>query len=182
MFILLAIPLGIVAGYALGGRLDRLADLHFRWGGLAFAGLLVQVVLFTEAVGSVIGRDLGAVIYVASATGVLIAVVLNARLPGIAILAMGATLNLAAILANGGVMPTTEAALATAGLADRPGLSNSAVLANPALVPLTDVFALPSWFPLTNVFSIGDVLIGLGVAVLLAFGMSRPRRTPRPAV
>jgi len=180
VFILLAIPLGILVGYALGGNLDRLAAMHFRWGGLAIAGLLVQVVLFTEAVGSVVGRDLGAVIYVASATAVLIAVVSNARLPGIAILAMGATLNLAAILANGGIMPTTQAALDAAGLSDRPGLSNSAVVADPALAPLTDVYALPAWFPLANVFSIGDVLIGLGVAVLLASGMRRPRR-PRPS-
>ena len=61
-----------------------------------------------------------------------------------------------------------------AGLADRPGFSNSAVLADPALAPLTDVFALPAWFPLANVFSIGDVLIGLGVAVLLAIGDAPP--------
>lgn len=180
MFILLAIPLGIVAGFLLGGRLHRLADLHFHWAGLAMAGLLVQVFLFSEATGAFLGRDLAAVIYVASAAAVLVVVVLNARLPGIPILAMGAALNLAAILANGGVMPTTEAALATAGLADQPGISNSAVLADPALAPLTDVYALPAWFPLANVFSIGDVLIGLGVAVLLALGMRPPRRRPRP--
>jgi hypothetical protein len=182
VFILLAIPLGILAGYLLGGRLDRLGDLQFRWAGLAFAGLFVQVLLFSEAVGGLLGRDLGTAIYVASSAAVLVAVVLNARLPGIPVLAIGATLNLAAILANGGVMPTTEAALATAGLGDRSGFSNSAVLADPALAPLTDVFALPAWFPLANVFSVGDVLIGLGVAALLALGMRRPRRTPRPAV
>jgi hypothetical protein len=179
VFILLAIPVGVLAGYLLGGRLDRLSELHFRWAGVAIAGLLVQVVLFAEAVGGALGPDLGAVIYVASAAAVLVAVVLNARLPGIPILAIGATLNLAAILANGGVMPTTNDALRAAGLADQPGFSNSAVLADPALAPLTDIYALPAWFPLANVFSIGDVLIGLGVAVLLALGMRERRQGAR---
>lgn len=178
MFILYAIPLGIVLGYLLGGRLDRLAELEFRWAGLAIAGLLVQLVLFSEAVAGVVGRDIGALIYVASTAAVLVAVLRNLRLPGIALVALGAVSNLAAVVANGGVMPTTEAALATAGLTDGPGFSNSAVVADPALAPLTDIFALPSWVPLANVFSIGDVLIGLGVVVLLALGMRRPAERP----
>lgn len=177
MFILYAIPLGILAGYVLGGRLDRLAELRFRWGWLAIGGLAVQLLLFSEAVAGVVDRDVGAVVYVASTTAVLIAVLRNLRLPGIPFIALGALTNLAAVVANGGVMPTTRAALEAAGLADAPGFSNSAVLADPALAPLTDVFALPSWVPAANVFSIGDVLIGLGVVVLLAVGM-RGRRGP----
>ena len=47
MFILYAIPIGIVAGYLLGGRLDRLGDIRFRWGWLAIGGLIAQVVLFS---------------------------------------------------------------------------------------------------------------------------------------
>ena len=139
MFILYAIPLGVVAGYLLGGRLDRLADLHFRWGWLAMAGLLIQVLLFSEAAAGIVGRELGAVIYVASTAAVLVAVLRNLRLPGVVLVALGAAGNLAAILANGGVMPTTEAALATAGLEDRAGLSNSAVVADPALAPLINL-------------------------------------------
>jgi hypothetical protein len=41
----------------------------------------------------------------------------------------------------------------------------------PALRPLTDVFAIPSAVPLANVFSIGDVLIGLGLATAIALAM-----------
>jgi hypothetical protein len=171
VFVLYAIPLGILVGSLLGGRLDRLANLQFRWGWLAIAGLVVQVLLFSGAGATAVGRELGAAIYVASTAAVLVAVMRNLRLPGIPLMAVGAALNLAAIVANGGIMPTTETALATAGLVDGPGFSNSDVVADPALGPLTDVFALPSSVPLANVFSIGDVLIGLGVAVLLALGM-----------
>ena len=31
--------------------------------------------------------------------------------------------------------------------------------------------ALPSWLPFANVFSVGDVLIGIGVAVTIALAM-----------
>jgi hypothetical protein len=41
------------------------------------------------------------------------------------------------------------------------------------LEPLTDVFAIPAGVPLANVFSIGDVLIGVGIAVVIAAAMRR---------
>jgi hypothetical protein len=43
---------------------------------------------------------------------------------------------------------------------------------------LTDIFALPPGLPLANVFSIGDVLIGLGIVLVIALGM---RGATRPA-
>jgi Family of unknown function (DUF5317) len=172
VFILFAIPLGIALGYLLGGRLERLANVRFDWAWLAVGGLLVQVLLFSPLLTDRIGGDVGAAIYVASTAAVLIAVVRNIkRLPALALVALGAVSNLAAIIANGGVMPTTAAALATAGLSPADGFSNSAVVAHPRLAPLTDVYALPAAIPLANVFSIGDVLIGVGIVVVVALGM-----------
>jgi multisubunit Na+/H+ antiporter MnhE subunit len=61
------------------------------------------------------------------------------------------------------------------------GNTNSVVVAAPALAPLTDLFAMPAWMPLANVFSIGDVLIGAGVAVAIAAAMRTGRRAaPAP--
>ncbi len=108
-----------------------------------------------------------------STAAVLVAVVRNLAVPGMALVALGAASNLVAIVANGGLMPTTAAALAAAGMDPDDGFSNSAVLADPALAPLTDIFALPAWLPFANVFSIGDVVLGLGVAVVIALGMRR---------
>ena len=62
-----------------------------------------------------------------------------------------------------------------------PGFSNSVVMADPALWPLTDIFALPTWVPFANVFSIGDVLIGAGVALTIALGMRGDRSTASTA-
>jgi hypothetical protein len=65
VFILYAIPIGIVIGFLLGGRLDRLGELRLRWVPLMLLGLVVQVAIFTEAVGRAAG-DAGPAIYVAS--------------------------------------------------------------------------------------------------------------------
>ena len=45
MFMLWAIPVGIVVGLLVGGRIGNLSGFRFRWVWLAVAGLLVQVVL-----------------------------------------------------------------------------------------------------------------------------------------
>jgi len=170
MFMLWAIPIGIVAGWLAGGRLAGLASFRFRWSGLAVAGLLVQIVLFTST-GDALFGGLGPAVYVGSTAAVLVAVLRNVRIPGMPIVALGSISNLAAITANGGAMPADPSALAAAGL-DGPGVhTNSVVLADPALRLLTDIFAIPSWLPLANVFSVGDVLIGVGIVAVIAAAM-----------
>ena len=173
MFILFAVPVGVALGYLLCGRLDRLSGVHFHWGWLAVAGLVVQVVLFSGAVSGFLGGGVGEIVYVGSTVAVLLAVVRNLRIPGMALVALGAASNLAAIVANGGVMPTTIEALTAAGLSPTDDFSNSEIVEDPALAPLTDIFALPSWLPLANVFSIGDVLIAAGIVLVIALGMRR---------
>jgi hypothetical protein len=180
VFILYAIPIGLLAGFALGGSLERLGRIQVRLAWVAVLAVAVQLVLFSP-LGDAIPADAGRAIYVASTAAVLIVVLANVRVPGIPLVVAGAALNLAAILANGGAMPADPAALATAGIA-LDGPSNSVVVADPALRPLTDIYALPGWLPLANVFSVGDVLIGLGVVVVIAAAMRTPivLREPGP--
>lgn len=174
MFMLWAIPAGIVAGIVAKGRIGALTELTFRWGWLALAGLLVQVVLFTQA-GNDLAGDFGPALYVLSTLAVFVAVVRNIRIGGMVIVALGAVSNLAAITVNGGAMPADPAALAAAGLGGPGAYTNSVVLANPALRPLTDIYAIPASWPLANVFSVGDVLIGAGIVAVIALAMrARP--------
>lgn len=168
-----AIPIGIVVGWLLRGRLDGLLHLDFRWAWLALGGLLVQVVLFTPLGSSLAGDALVPPIYIASTLAVFVAVARNARMPGMPIVAAGALCNLVAIASNGGLMPASAGALALAGFEDAGEHTNSIVLENPAFEPLTDIYALPSWLPLANVFSVGDVLIGAGVVVAIVAAMRR---------
>jgi hypothetical protein len=173
VFILYAIPIGIAAGLLVGGKVDRLAELRLRWAPLAVLGLVVQLALFADPISAAVG-DAAPAIYVASSAAVLAAVLRDVRVPGMALIAIGAASNLAAILANGGFMPADPAALDSV-VQLSPGYSNSVVVANPALRPLTDLFALPAAFPLANVFSVGDVLIGIGVAATIVFAMRAAR-------
>ena len=174
MFILYGLVAGIAVGLVLGGRPARLAELHLRWIPVVLAGLLVQVVLFWGPVSDGVG-SLGPVLYVGSTALVFGAVLRNARLPGIPVLLAGAACNLAAITANGGYMPASPGALAAIGHVLGSTYSNSTVVANPVLQPLTDIFALPLWVPFSNVFSVGDIFIATGAAVVIACAM-RPWR------
>jgi hypothetical protein len=176
MFILYAVVVGLVFGLMLGGRPAGLSTLQFRWGWAILAGLAIQIVLFSDAVTGWIG-GFGVPIYVLSTGLVLAAVLANRRIPGMLVVALGALSNMAAILANGGYMPASLEALSALGKAPKTVYSNSSVVPDPVLAPLTDIFALPPWLPWANIFSIGDVLIGVGVVVIIVMAMRRPAPT-----
>jgi hypothetical protein len=169
---LYAIPLGLILGVLLRGRLGNLAALQFRWMPLFLAGLLAQVALFSPAVTERVG-ELGPPLYVASTAVVLLAISANWRIAGVPIVVAGAVGNMAAIVSNGGFMPAGASALEALGRTLGTEYSNSAALAHPNLAPLTDIFVMPAWFPFANIFSIGDVLIGLGVVVIIVAAMRR---------
>ena len=173
MFILYALIIGIAVGLVSGGRLSGLSRLSFRWAWVFFGGLATQVVLFSDQVTERIG-SLGVPIYVLSTALVLLAVLANRATPGMPVVALGAASNLAAIVSNGGYMPASAGALAALGKVPKTVYSNSALLPNPVLAPLTDIFALPHWLPWANIFSIGDLVIGLGVVIVIVVAMRRP--------
>ena len=113
----------------------------------------------------------GPPVYVASTAAVIAAVLANRAITGMPIVALGAISNLVAIVANGGYMPADPAALTALGAAHPTAYSNSTIVPDPVLAPLTDIFALPTWVPFSNVFSIGDVLIGVGVGIVIVTAM-----------
>jgi hypothetical protein len=76
-------------------------------------------------------------------------------------------LNLLAIAANHGVMPTSPWAERAAALEPSDAFANSTVLVHPHLLWLGDVLPVPAPLGLTNVLSIGDLLIYAGALILL---------------
>jgi hypothetical protein len=171
MFLVAVVVLSALAVPLAGGRLGALVELRPRrvWAIYAALGLAVLGVGlpglpdWLRSLLLVAAYPVGAVFLFA-----------NRRVPGMALVALGAALNLLAITANGGVMPASADALAAAGLpAAEPGFESSAALAGPRLAFLGDVFAIPASWPLSNVFSVGDVCIGAG----LAWGVHRVCRS-----
>jgi hypothetical protein len=173
MFILYAPLIGLAIGLLLGGRLARLGAIRFRWLPAVLLAIAIQGPLFGPLQDFLpAGAALGIGLYIATSLMALAAVLRNVALPGMALVAVGAAANLAAIVANGGVMPASADALAALGWSGASEhFANSALVASAALPWLTDIFALPSWLPFANVFSPGDVAIGIGIAAFMSAGM-----------
>jgi hypothetical protein len=179
MFMLYALVVAVALGLLLRGRLDGLTRVRFHWAPVALLGMIVQVTLFSTPLTATVG-DVGPPMYVASTAAVLVVVLRNVAMPGLAVVAVGAASNLAAIVANGGWMPASSSALANVGTSIGDGYSNSRELAAPALAPLTDIFAMPRWLPFANVFSIGDVVIAIGIVIAIVAAMRVPATTTVP--
>jgi hypothetical protein len=178
MFILYSLVIGLAVGFALGGRASGLTAPTFRWRSAVLIGIVTQVLLFSTPLNRAVG-PLGPIIYVGSTALVLAAILVNWRITGMPVIALGAISNLSAIIANRGYMPADPAAMAMLGQTITDAYSNSAIVADPALWPLTDIFALPAWLPFANVYSIGDVVISIGVVIVIVAAMrgaSSPRR------
>src|SRR3954451_7718617 len=173
--------MGIVFAAALmtvplcGGRLGALGEVRLRAVWLVFAALAAPVVIISVVAGGGHAFHEGGHLGTHAVAGVF--AWLNRRVPGMVIAGIGGALNLAAIAANGGVMPARPGALRAAGLSDRSAtFENSAAVAHPHLAWLGDWFALPASWPVSNVFSVGDVVLALGVAGCLHLICA-----PRPA-
>ena len=175
MFMLYAILIGLLAGLITGGRLGRLAELHLHWIPVAIAAMLVQTVLFTPAVWIAVG-DLVPIIYVASMVVALVVVLRNLRQAwALSLVALGTLSNLVAILMNGGFMPVTAEALGIAAPTVTRHGGNSVLTADPAVTFLVDRFVMPEWLPFATVYSVGDVLIGIGIVLVIAIAMQPAR-------
>jgi hypothetical protein len=166
VFILYAVLAGLVIGLVSGGSVARLGNLRFSWAPLIVVGMVVQLLLFSTSLGDALGPA-APLVYVASNLAVLVAVWKNRSIPGLPLVLVGGAANLLAICANGGYMPVSSAAMTALGRGAPDGYVNSRFVDGAVLGPLTDQFAMPAWMPMANIFSVGDVLIGVGVAIAI---------------
>lgn len=155
----------------------RLLSYRWRWPLLIWAALALQVVAIEVAMPEALAAALHILTY-AVALGFLWA---NRRAAGVWIVAAGALSNGLAIALNGGVLPASARAVASAGIDAESAFANSAVLEHPVLPWLGDVFAWPAPLPLANVFSVGDVLIVVGAFVAAWTGTRRLASRPKRA-
>jgi hypothetical protein len=163
--LLVIAALALIASVPLaGGRLSRLADIRLRavWAVLLAAAIQVGV---TQIPGG--SHALHAGLHVFSYVLDAYFVFANRRLRGVPVVALGAALNLLAIIANGGVMPASASALRIAGVAERAGFDNSAAIAHAHLALLGDVIPVPGPWPIGNVLSVGDLIICAGALIVL---------------
>ena len=171
MFILYAVVAGLVIGLLTGGSAARLGDLRFRWAPLIALGMAGQVLLFSTPLGDALGPA-APVVYVASNVAVLAAVWRNLAIPGLPLVLARRRREPRRDRGQRRLhagQPATRSS--RSGAAPHEGYSNSRLVDDVVLGPLTDLFAMPAWVPMANIFSIGDVLIGVGAAIAVVAAM-----------
>lgn len=172
-------------------RWASLPKLEIRFGWLALAAIAAQLIVIYVGFGA--AEELRRFVFPTSYVFLLAFVTLNRWRVGFLVIGAGTLLNFLAIVTNGGLMPISPANMEKAGLGDELAelelgdavpLSKNVLLEEDAtdLQWLTDRLTWDSPGPL-SVFSIGDVIIGVGLLVvltelflpLIARGASRDR-------
>jgi uncharacterized protein DUF5317 len=185
MFLMMVPLVAVLLGAACGGKPDALLRVPLRWLGLVPIAFAIQWVLVR--IPTMDPHPALGVALVASYGTLLAFLLINRRLPGLGLAAAGTLLNLTAIVANGGFMPTTAATLAAAGLErSQMALGQRVLGSKDILLPpggavfgwLGDTMTI-AW-PIPQAFSVGDVLVALGIGTLVFIGM-QPRRWWRVA-
>ncbi len=179
MLYLVALLVGLAIGRLSGGRLAHLARLRLRWLALVPVALVIQLLIFPLFSGSPLLPYGTAPLHLASYALLIVVVARNLHLLPMRGLLLGAACNLGTVIANGGYMPASVHALRRAGLdrvAER--LLDGEAVANVTLMgPSTHLNGLGDWLylpegvPFATAFSVGDVLIMIGLAWLMAWGM-----------
>jgi hypothetical protein len=177
MFLIYSLPIAVLAAWSMGGRLLRLADHPWKAPWLIWMALGIQIPLFSPLASGL--PALGAAGLHVVSYGLLIAFMALHRGVGFGPMACGTLLNLAAIVANGGLMPVTADAWQTAFPGTEHDGANSVLGDGRPLWFLGDVMALPSWAPLANVFSVGDILIAIGLVYVVCRVATGAHERPR---
>jgi hypothetical protein len=172
------LALAVVLGLTFGGSLRSLSELTLRWWPLALVGLGLQLI----PVGS---HGWAVSLLVVSYAALVLFVVVNIRLPGRWLIALGFVLNLVVVGMNGG-MPVGDRALRSAyggGYAEQRrelaagegGAKHHLQRASDRVVFLSDVIPVPA--PVRVVVSIGDLASLAGAFwLVLAATLGRVRQ------
>jgi hypothetical protein len=184
------IVVALLVGFLLRGSLLNLAEKPFRYLWLALIAVVLRFTVLSDAFLASPWGHLSVPGQILSFAILLIVAVLNLSIPGMKALCLGVLLNLIVMVANGGYMPVSpddlveighprEAEILRAGGTDFYGI---ALTAQTRLPFLADIFVIPRFFPLRYVFSPGDALIGIGLVIILVWGMvEKPPAGSEPA-
>jgi hypothetical protein len=181
MLWLAALGLGLVAGFSMGGRIENLARLRFRWPWFVVAAVAVREAVVVTPLSGVEGVQY---VYTATLAALVAWSVWNTdRLAGIWLVTAGTALNLVVIATNGGRMPVAPELAGT--LVQRGHLGQYTLITPEThLNWLADWIAVPG--PLAQfareAYSPGDLIVAIGIAVVIVLGMRKPEETQRRIV
>jgi hypothetical protein len=173
MLIFISVPLALAVGLLAGGRLDRLGAQRVAWW---WVGLVAMAAQLAAIYAGWTPDALDLVLIVGSHVALAAVALTNRRLPGAPAVAAGLLLNLAVMLANGGLMPIAPETLARAGRLEPwkvgAGTTGHRVAGSkdvliPADQTRLEFLADRYWTGLPGrlgfIFSVGDVILTAGV-------------------
>jgi hypothetical protein len=172
----LAIGIGLILGLLSGGRPRNLSDHRFRLWPLVLVGLALQVID--------VGGDLGFALLLVSYVSLLTFAVVNLRIVGMGLIALGLSANATVILVDHG-MPVRRSAIVNAKVVpsdDRVhtihfGAKHHLEKSGDRLMVLADIIPVP--LPVSpGVLSFGDLVMDFGVADLLVHLLRKRRGYP----
>jgi hypothetical protein len=179
-----AILLSVVVALVRGGDMKLLGQLGIKSYWLIFAPGILICLLYTKYIpGMEFVVKLGPFVHVIAYLMVLIVIYINRRLPGMALIGLGAILNFTAIAVNSGKMPVSPQAAKSAGmerlLARKNQARHSLINSNTRLKFLCDVIPL-KWppFPDPQVISLGDIGLAFGLFILVQRATCDRKRIP----
>jgi len=176
----IAVAIGVAVGLAGGGSLANLASHRLRGVALLVVGAGLQAAVLAGWLG--LGRQGDVIAILVSYAGLAAFAGVNLLRPGMGILMVGVLLNAIPIAADRG-MPVERHAIVAARVADAADVplldfGNKRHLAGPGDdVRILDD-RLPDWVS-HQVLSVGDLVITVGVAAIIAGLLDDPRRHPR---
>jgi len=160
MFLLTFLVLGLIIGYAQGGRANAFSLVKFQYGFLVLLALTIQVILLTFNLS--LASDIGLAAHVASYLLIIIFLLSNRHIRWVELLTFGLTLNLLGVVSGGSYV--SGSSMTIAGILDM--AVPAAGLAGAPLWFLGNAFSLSQGLPFNAVFSLGDVFIGVGLLVI----------------
>jgi hypothetical protein len=185
-FTVAVLVVAVLASWARGGRLHRIAHAEIRAGWVLFVGVAIQFGVDVAAARGLL-PDAGVAgwsLLLSSQVLVVAFLLLNRRLPGVWLVAAGLALNALVIAANRAmpVDPAAIAALGIEGAAVPPG-KHTLLTAETRLPWLADIIPV-RW--LRSIVSVGDLVLAVGLLPMTHALMTSPappdgarRRGPR---
>lgn len=167
MFLCASVLLALLIGLARGGKWQNLSTFKFKKTWLVILAMLLQLTIFNPLWDKYVGAGLiSNYLYVLSIVILVIFLLINVNISGLRILGLGIISNGAAIVANGGHMPSSLEALKRILPQETINqLQSGSAAYNVVLITdetkfsfLCDLFYIPN----INVYSVGDIFIALG--------------------
>ena len=179
MFLIGAVVIGVLLGYALRGRISNLSGLRLRSLWLVAIAILIQFTIFPLFSSRAVFPYATTELHLASYGLLFLFFVINYRVWALLVIAVGSVSNLVVIALNGGRMPSSVHALTCAGQPEiAQKIASNGVMGNVVLMGektrlnfLGDWLYLPHGVPLATAFSIGDLTIAIGLIILIVWGM-----------